>query len=306
VSGFLRKFEINLNHRIAKSMRLLWKIPFFLSLFVFGACLWGSEAKIVHECIHDQIAENVTLQKVLRSGEEGGKRKMETEEWASPRIEADYSNIESLMSDNLSKYNFIRYELMPSMIQYFTKALKVIPSKKFKVPSRTCNGYPVPAVYYSDGIEADTLVIVNYEQNIYSSYLAFASTCFLDGDNNNRPIVGIITFNINYISVESEDWDQSISVSIHEFFHLLGFSSSLLDFYVDEDGNTKDSGEVVKTEIVRGVSTNIVVLDEVVNVAKEHFGCSEIEGVELENQGDLSSRGSHWERRTLGNEHREI
>ncbi len=33
---------------------------------------------------------------------------------------------------------------------------------------------------------------------------------------------------------------------------------------------------------------------------KEHFGCSTLRGVELENQGGLGTQLSHWEKRILG------
>lgn len=43
-------------------------------------------------------------------------------------------------------------------------------------------------------------------------------------------------------------------------------------------------------------------MPKVVEYARAHFGCPTLEGVELENEGSEMSRGSHWERRILGDE----
>ena len=34
--------------------------------------------------------------------------------------------------------------------------------------------------------------------------------------------------------------------------------------------------------------------------AKAQFGCNEVIGVELENQGGIGTAGAHWEHRVLG------
>lgn len=269
----------------------------------FSSCFLS---KIHHECIHDEfLAPNkVEVLKRNERGERHAPRKMETSDldWKPIRIETDFSNIMNLKIENPSKYQFIRYELVPALVEYVMDSFEVLPSEKFYPPIDTCVYSNIPQKYLSDGIDADLLMIVDYEQDIYSSYLAYAASCLLDGDRNNRPVVGAITFNAYYLSLESEDWDTSVSVSIHEFIHLLGFSSGLFDFFVDEEGKPKEKSNVVRSETVRNIETNVIVLEEVVEVAKEHFGCDSLEGVELENQGDLSSRGSHWERRILGNE----
>ena len=46
----------------------------------------------------------------------------------------------------------------------------------------------------------------------------------------------------------------------------------------------------------------LIVLPKVVEFARSHFGCPTLIGVELENEGEPYSRGSHWERRVLGDE----
>ena len=43
-------------------------------------------------------------------------------------------------------------------------------------------------------------------------------------------------------------------------------------------------------------------LPKLIEVSKKHYNCDKIIGVELENEGSKGSAGSHFERRTLGNE----
>jgi hypothetical protein len=42
--------------------------------------------------------------------------------------------------------------------------------------------------------------------------------------------------------------------------------------------------------------------DKIVEKARTHFGCTTLDGVEVENQGSSGSWGSHWEKRIIGNE----
>ncbi len=46
----------------------------------------------------------------------------------------------------------------------------------------------------------------------------------------------------------------------------------------------------------------MIVLPKVVEYARQYFGCPNITGVELENEGSFGTAGSHWERRILGDE----
>jgi len=43
----------------------------------------------------------------------------------------------------------------------------------------------------------------------------------------------------------------------------------------------------------------MIVTPKVVNAARKHFGCNNLEGVELEDQGGEGSKNSHWESRVM-------
>eukprot|EP01017_Pseudomicrothorax_dubius_P014889 TRINITY_DN17391_c0_g1_i1.p1 TRINITY_DN17391_c0_g1~~TRINITY_DN17391_c0_g1_i1.p1 ORF type:complete len:340 (-),score=50.93 TRINITY_DN17391_c0_g1_i1:7-1026(-) len=84
--------------------------------------------------------------------------------------------------------------------------------------------------------------------------------------------------------------------------HVLGMSIHQYQNFVDENEKTLPIDKILKEVVIRGEKTSIVVLPKVVDWARKHFNCPELEGVELENQGPQGSRGSHWERRAFFNE----
>ena len=55
---------------------------------------------------------------------------------------------------------------------------------------------------------------------------------------------------------------------------------------------------VMKKE-VNGINRTLITSPNVLKAAKKHFGCSEIDGIELENQGGSGTSGSHWESRVM-------
>lgn len=52
----------------------------------------------------------------------------------------------------------------------------------------------------------------------------------------------------------------------------------------------------------RGAAGKAISTPRVAETARRYYNCSNITGVELENEGGPESKGSHWERRVLGNE----
>ena len=48
--------------------------------------------------------------------------------------------------------------------------------------------------------------------------------------------------------------------------------------------------------------TMLIVTPRVVKEVRDHFGCQELEGAELEGDGGASSVGSHWDLKVFTNE----
>lgn len=73
----------------------------------------------------------------------------------------------------------------------------------------------------------------------------------------------------------------------------------MFDKFIDDDGTTLPLESVVKTSIEGDRVVKKIVTPKVVEKAREHFGCSTLDGAELEDEGGTGTAGSHWESRTL-------
>lgn len=71
---------------------------------------------------------------------------------------------------------------------------------------------------------------------------------------------------------------------MHELIHILGFSPSLSSFYVDENLNKLGIESVLTKKVIRGVERTLIKTPKVLEFAKKYFNCSELEGVEVEDQ----------------------
>ena len=117
-------------------------------------------------------------------------------------------------------------------------------------------------------------------------------------------------------------------ISIQTFIQFLTHRSFLYAFYREDDGTPRTprldnfgtvptvngipvaSENTVRTAnypwlTVNGVlekETMLIVTPRVVREVRDHFGCQELEGAELEGEGGASSVGSHWDLRTFINE----
>jgi len=121
-----------------------------------------------------------------------------------------------------------------------------------------------------------------------STILASAGQLYTDSKNN-QPICGKV--NINYeIDFSKKGIEEYLtSVLIHELTHVLGFSSSYFNYF-----------KFNFTQIDKyGIKRFYLKSPNVIKVAKKYFNCSDIDGVELENDGGGGTVGSHWEARIL-------
>jgi len=122
-----------------------------------------------------------------------------------------------------------------------------------------------------------------------------------------RSTVGYINFNPAVVlGSDRYTYSQILATSIHEISHILGFSFSRLNSWYNANSNSAVPIEQVlkisqfptaKSGVTRPVYKIISPL--VVQVAREHFNCDSIDGVELENFPQTGTNGSHWEARTV-------
>ncbi|KAL4503914.1 hypothetical protein ABPG72_022544 [Tetrahymena utriculariae] len=266
-----------------------------------------------HACQHDpSILEKIMPQEYYDSIEEMSQnRKMAG---ASPqpfRVTTDYSYLDDPANGagmDSTKKNYI-IKIMKAAQMFLKNFIKVIPRSTpiKKRGSVQCYDINVPADLQSNGVtNSDLHILVTFENSPGSSALANAVAC----DYDPGPIVGRIKFNIGTmknIGTTAQGFESDFATAIHELTHVLGFSSSAMQYWIDPDTNQPYLATVTKIQVkdtVRGVA-NVIKLKSknVVDTARRYYNCPTLDSVPMENQGGSGSFGSHWERDLIQNEY---
>jgi hypothetical protein len=147
------------------------------------------------------------------------------------------------------------------------------------------------------GVEADLILLAKFTDNELSSNVQAAATyCGLESKTH-RPLVGYILINSSLdLSTMGNSEEYLKLLFFHEITHVLVFHPSLWEKHYIPVLNGENF--TMKKEI-NGVNRTLITSPNVLKAAKKHFGCSEIEGIELENQGGSGTSGSHWESRVM-------
>ncbi|PBC31857.1 Leishmanolysin peptidase [Apis cerana cerana] len=160
--------------------------------------------------------------------------------------------------------------------------------------------------------------------------VAYAAHCQQEAALD-RPIAGHANLCPKSISTKPQELETLLSTVKHEILHALGFSVSLYAFYRDENGEPRtprrsDTGKPFLNEklqthqwsentirtVVRPYwqvhggyverSIQMIVTPRVRAEVQAHFNCPELEGAELEDQGEDGTALTHWEKRVFENE----
>ena len=158
--------------------------------------------------------------------------------------------------------------------------------------------------------------------------LAYASTC--ERDQNDRPVLGYANFCPAMMDTSDAAYKGQLATAVHEIVHAIGYTSGSWPLFRNADGTPKtareadglpametvtcvdgstrsqvaiDTNTLVMTT-ARGTTVNKLVTPRVVSVARDHFACATLDGVELKNQPTTAGacRGSHFEQRLYMNE----
>ncbi|MCP4498347.1 MAG: hypothetical protein GY822_00055, partial [Deltaproteobacteria bacterium] len=93
----------------------------------------------------------------------------------------------------------------------------------------------------------------------------------------------------------SAEFGALVDTIVHEAGHLLGFSTQLYPRFRDAEGRPQPAATL------EGPGGRILLATpRVLEVARLHYGCDEIEGVPMEDGGGEGTRGSHWEVSWIG------
>lgn len=213
------------------------------------------------------------------------------------RIYFDYTTLDNQSDVSLTEKENIKKILSITKLIY--ERLLLVQRFNFNLRIRACDSrISISSTVSTTGINADLVIFPFIDNSPSGSTQAYASGCVLAASNN-RPVAGIIGFTKN-LDTEVGNWmEYFVSLAVHEIGHVLLFNPSIFDLFIDKDWNQIPIDKVIKKEVINGLERQLLITPKVVEAAKRHFNCSELIGVELENQGGTGTAGSHWEARVM-------
>ena len=128
----------------------------------------------------------------------------------------------------------------------------------------------------------DLIIFPMFDSSLDSGVLAAAVPCLLA--NNYRPIGGVLYISTT-LGFDATNFDLYMkNLLLHEITHILAFHPDIFS-----------NLHMYKTV----GSISYIISSNAVAKAREHFGCSSLTQIPLENQGGSGSVGAHWESRYM-------
>jgi hypothetical protein len=156
--------------------------------------------------------------------------------------------------------------------------------------------YPIPTSLTGPGLEASKsdIAIVVYMRPRRGN-LGYASFCKTEPVLG-RPVIGVLNVSPTAVMSESDYYE----VIRHEMTHVLAFSPFLYSTYKDENGNVRSNPTKTVSKTTKTITQ--ITTPKVLQVARDHFGCQSLTGVDLEEYGGAATASAHWEMSQYMNE----
>ena len=156
----------------------------------------------------------------------------------------------------------------------------------------------IPDRYKQSSSSCDLLLFISV-QTLDSNVNAQATSCGLDSLTS-RPLIGHMLINQSYLEISYYKIEKIKSSIIHELLHILAFDVELFDILASRQGFA------YRTETLQSISqlpgTYFIAAPKVVDFARHHFNCSNLTELQMEDDGSISSRNSHFDKIVAGNE----
>ena len=228
---------------------------------------------------------------IVNTTEDYSKRRLDTE-YTNIKIVVDYSDFIKPYNMDSNTYNKIK-NLIDETINEFKKFIKVqhtdisLSGGKNYIKNE-CQLNNLDSNYERYLIDNDLLIFPSFDYPLGNYTVAAAKTCLVSSASY-KPVAGNLYINKNYFSFQKKNSEIYIKhILLHEITHILIFNPFFLDFL-----------NMIKIKEDDGEKVILVNSKKVLEKAKEHFGCHDLEGIPLENQGDVGSVGFHWESRYM-------
>ena len=138
-------------------------------------------------------------------------------------------------------------------------------------------------------IQYDLLIfpMVDSDSSLSNNVLAAATPCII-ASNNYKPMGGVVLINKNLSFQKYDSIFYMKNLLFHELTHVLGFHPIFFEYL-----------NLIYSETINNEKYYYINSPKVLEKAKIHFGCDTLKGLQLENQGQAGSVGSHWESRYM-------
>lgn len=206
-------------------------------------------------------------------------------------VQFDFSHL-TMMQDKAAR-TFIVETLMPRVKVYLERVFKLKHPPVEGVNAFYANCYEVTfskSFNYSGGLGILVTAQTSPEEEV--DYVAYSMVCKRDAVTY-RPLLGQINFNPGQL--EPASFNTMFETTIHEVFHLMGFSGDSFKYFVDDSLQLLNQSAAFKLSADRGKIVGIKTAT-VMKEATHYYNCSEIDHLPLEDEGSSGSAFSHWER----------
>ncbi|KAF2077812.1 hypothetical protein CYY_000857 [Polysphondylium violaceum] len=243
----------------------------------------------------------------------------------SPGTNCVYTcNANDILNNSLA--NLIENVILPTIREVFSTLLSVnrvdgVLKLTDTYSDRECDDYyRIPDSYFTTGIaNTDMLMFITARPTPSTSTIAYALACVFPIYSTNfygRPVAAGINFNPLYFIPLLNNPNQFlfkeyIRVGIHEATHAFGFSKTFYDSFLDSNTGQKytytpsysftDSAPTPSGSV--SVTRSGIRTPKVVSFVKDHYNCATLQHQLLEDAGGQGTAGSHWEKRTVGEEY---
>jgi len=198
------------------------------------------------------------------------------------------------LSDPLpdTTYRFLNNYVFQPVIEMYRQMIKVNGTSVIPAFSETgCfKETAVPEKYQAGGISGDLIIFVVVKP-LDPAINAISDSCGLD-PKNGRPVIGQITLNLSTIRVKS--------TVIHELNHILAFDIFLFDYFQSDKALVYNKESLISNE--EKITFFQIKMPKIIEYSRTFFDCPTIESLPMEDEGSISSRNSHFDKRVAGNE----
>ena len=105
-----------------------------------------------------------------------------------------------------------------------------------------------------------------------------------------------------HLSYDKKKFFDQFATTLHEVYHIMGFSKALYGYYINPDTLTRKELSDTFIDKKSGTFPWRIRSPKVLEFARQYFNCPSMDGIPVEDEGGSGSAGSHWEKLVLGNE----